>query len=342
MDGRRIPADRDDWLSPHLQWITGSSWLMSGVMHLAAVGLLVIVSRMSGCQPDLQGEGGDALREVGLYQRPAATVAAADSVSEDAADPAAESSASNAAPATEPVLDQPPIPLQLPAVAAPPVLGVGGPPQSAAGLDQLLSPGGRPGTSAPAGSGGGDRPGTTSFLGIKDAGRRFVYVIDASSSMADYGAFRVAKSELLASVERLTETQQFQVVFCNSADARTLDAGRLGTFFGTDAQRLEVRLQIAGVGVDAGTDHKRAVLTALELNPDVVFYLSDGGEPFLTARDLDEIKRRNRGSRIHCIEFGRGPISLHDGQPVTNFLTRLAAQNDGQYAYRDVTQFLGR
>ena len=338
-------TDRDDWLSPHLSWITVPSWLVSLALHLLTSALLVVVSRLPGCQPDMAGDDGESFQTVGLYVRP--SVEMRDQPQEQpAADhqaAAAATAVNLAAPAPQPVPDQPPIPLQLPTLAAPTIVGLGGRPLLSRNSESLLSPGRTSGASASsAGAGGGESEATT-FMGIKDTGRRFVYAIDSSSSMTDFGAFRVAKSELLASLERLTETQQFQVLFCDSNVARPLNAGRLEMFYGTDSQRLEVRLQVAGIGTDAGTNHKQAILTALSMNPDVIFFLSDGGEPFLTARDLDEIRRRNRGStRIHCIEFGRGPVSLHDGQPVSNFLTKLAAQNDGRYAYRDVTQFLGR
>jgi hypothetical protein len=326
-----------DWLQPHLRWVTIPSWVMSLGLHGVMVAVLLVVARLPGCQADIAGEEGEAFREVGLYLRPTAVSEPSPPEQEPREQPAAALPA--AAPA--PVPTQPPVPLQLPALSAAPVIGAGGLPRTATGMERLLAASGSGPAAPPAASGGGT--GATNFLGVEDQGRRFVYLIDSSSSMADYGAFRVAKMELLASLERLNETQQFQVIFCNSETALKLDAGRFGMFFGTDSQRLEVRLQIAGIHTDAGTNHEKGLLAALDFNPDVIFFLSDAGEPYLTAKQLDAIKRRNRGgARIHCIEFGRGPLLLTNGQPPPNFLTKLAAQNDGRYVYQDVTQFTAR
>lgn len=330
-----------DWLQPHLRWVTIPSWVMSLGLHGVMVAVLLVVARLPGCQPDIAGEGGESFREVGLYVRPAAAVEPSPAESEPREPLAADPTSSLPAAAPAPVPTQPPVPLQLPALSSAPVIGAGGLPRTATGMEQLLASSGS-GPRTPAAEAGGGA-GTTRFLGVEDQGRRFVYLIDNSSSMADYGAFRVAKMELLASLERLNETQQFQVVFCNSESALKLDAGRFGMFFGTDSQRLEVRLQIAGINTDAGTNHEQGLLAALDFNPDVIFFLSDAGEPYLTAKQLDGIKRRNRGgARIHCIEFGRGPQLLTNGQPPGNFLTKLAAQNEGRYVYKDVTQFTAR
>ncbi len=314
---------------------------MSLGFHGVLVAVLLVVARLPGCQPDIAGEEGEAFREVGLYLRPTAVMEPALAEDEPREPTAEETAAALPAAAPAPVPTQPPIPLQLPTLSSTPVIGAGGLPRTATGVERLLASQGSGSGAPPAASGGST--GGTSFLGVEDQGRRFVYLIDSSSSMADYGAFRVAKMELLASLERLNETQQFQVIFCNSETALKLDAGRFGMFFGTDSQRLEVRLQIAGINTDAGTNHEKGLLAALDLNPDVIFFLSDAGEPYLTAKQLDAIKRRNRGgARIHCIEFGRGPLLLTNGQPPPNFLTKLAAQNDGRYVYQDVTQFAAR
>jgi Ca-activated chloride channel family protein len=329
-------AELSDWLAPHLRWITLPSWVLSVAAHLVLWGVLLTVSRLPGCQPDAPGDSSADLRAVGLAIRPAPAIPQA---AVEAPQPAIQPAAAAAAPPAVP--DRPPVDLQLPAPAAPPVIGAGGLPRSIAGVDDILN-NSRPTRGGPA-AGDGGTAGETSFLGISDSGKRFVYVIDSSSSMADYGALRVAKSELLASLERLTETQQFQVLFANSGRITTLDAGRFGVFHGTDTGRLDVRQQAASVQPDAGTDHFAALRAGLKFEPDVLFYLSDAGEPPLTTADLQKLKTLNRGTRIHAIEFGLGAVSPDaSGRYPPSFLTRLASENDGQYTYRDVTQFAGR
>jgi len=78
-----------------------------------------------------------------------------------------------------------------------------------------------------------------------------------------------------------------------------------------------------------------ALKRALSYSPEHIFFLTDADQPQLTAADLAEIRRINRGrTKIHCVEFGKGP-----GMPGDNFLKQLARQNGGTYRYRDVTRF---
>ncbi|MEZ6067049.1 MAG: hypothetical protein R3B90_15420 [Planctomycetaceae bacterium] len=335
-----------DWLRPHLQWITLPSWLLSVLLHGMTLAILLVVSRMPGCQPDMAGENGAELRAIGLYVRPDPPSDRPPSDSESESDTTEVATTPSELPSTVPTPEavprSAPVPLNLPSRESLPILGAGGPPRAVAGLDQLLSPARPIGGGSPAAAAGGG--GTTSLFGIQDSGRTFVYLIDSSSSMDNYGAMRVAKAELQASLERLTPEQQFQVIFSSSQQIHPLDPGRFDMFFGTDSQRIEARLQIAAVTADGGTDHNAALDAALALNADVIFYLTDAGEPPLLAGDLARIKQRNGGnSRIHCIEFGQGdPLTNASGQPVPNFLTRLAEQNNGRYTYRNVRTFGGR
>lgn len=334
-----VPAGVPDWLAPHLRWITLPSWVLSLAAHVSLWGVLLVVSRLPGCQPDAPGAAAEELRAVGLSIRPVTDPSPTPAVDSPAASPAA------AAPtllAPAPVPDEPPVALSLPTLPAPAVIGAGGPPRSVAGVDDVLNPT-RASRGGPTASGAGGTDGATTFLGITDSGQRFVYLIDASSSMSDYGALRVAKSELLASLERLQPEQQFQVLFATSERITTLDAGRFGVFRGNDISRLDIRQQIAAIHPDAGTNHFAALQAALKHEPDVLFYLSDAGQPPLNPKQLEEITRLNRDARIHCIEFGLGPVNPDaNGQYPPNFLTKLAAQNDGRYTYRDVTRFAGR
>jgi hypothetical protein len=71
---------------------------------------------------------------------------------------------------------------------------------------------------------------------------------------------------------------------------------------------------------------------ALQMNPDVVFFLTDADEPKLSASELQQIVRWNKGTTINAIEFGSGSSPGRD-----NFLRRIAEQNGGQYRYVDVT-----
>jgi hypothetical protein len=196
--------------------------------------------------------------------------------------------------------------------------------------------GGNRGQGGTRGGGGYGRGGGTSFFGHQAVGRKFVYVLDASGSMYDYNAISVAKAELLASLAQLDDTQQFQIIFYNDKCHPMRDSDRKeNVFWGTETNRTRASQFIRNIEPDGGTNHIDALLMALGLAPDVIFFLTDAGDPILYAGDLDKLKRRNNGrSTIFTIEFGKGANLRTD-----NFLKQLARENGGAHAYRDVQEF---
>lgn len=338
-----------DWLQSTAVRGLLPGWLLSLVMHAAMFVAMVTLTQLPSCRGDYSGEEGTGFREIGLRARddantaPAASSADTGLAEEVSALPQLPTPAEMAAPA---ISTAPPVPLSLPSVGAsrpvlgtgpPPLAGVSGGPATPSSATNATS-GGSPGSRG-GGGGQGNAPGQTSLFGVNDSGKKFVYLIDRSFSMDEFGAFRAAKAELLTSLSRLTEIQQFQVIFYNNAPlVLATREDRFPMFFGTDVQRLQVSEQIRSVSPDGGTRHMPAILEALKYNPDVIFMLTDGAEPALKPPELDAIKARNRrGTRIHCIEFGTGePATTATGQPVSNFLMRLAEQNSGKYTYRNV------
>lgn len=202
--------------------------------------------------------------------------------------------------------------------------------------DGVQGGGGKGGKNGGQGGTGTGRGGGTSFFGHQATGRRFLYVLDASGSMYDYNAIAVAKAELLASLAQLDENQQFQVIFYNERCYPMSTMGRKDElFWGTEVNRTLASQFIRNIDPDGGTRHLDALLLALSYGPDVIFFLTDAGEPVLYAADLDKIKRRNNGrSAIFTVEFGKGANLRTD-----NFLKKLARDNEGAHAYRDVQQF---
>ena len=309
------------------------SWLISLAFH--AVLLFVLATNLQSCgTPSLDGEGGD-FRQVGIYVKPAESDQPSDALEENAnaADAAIASPSSSSAPTSE-VDDRPPVPLSMPVEAAP-VIGGGAPTPSVVpnDLSQFAQNNGirSPAAAAAGGVGQGEVP----FFGIRDKGTRFVYVLDCSGSMAG-SPILIAKSELMASLQSLERTQQFQIIFYNQAPREmVLQGDRAQLYWGTDINKTLARQFISGVQPDLGTDHLPALKRALRLGPEVIFFLTDADEPSLRAPDLAEIRQLNQGrTRIHCVEFGKGAELNTD-----NFLKRLARDNGGTYRYRDVTRF---
>ena len=176
----------------------------------------------------------------------------------------------------------------------------------------------------------------TSVFGVEGEGYKFIYVFDRSASMGGSGrnALGAAKAQLIASLDSLKDTHQFQIIFYNEQPRIFSLAGQPNRLcFATEQnKRLAVKF-VRGIVAAGGTQHEKALLAAIRMQPDVIFFLTDAGTP-LYPRELDKIKRMATGrTTIHAIEFGFGP----QADP-NNFLVRLARDNGGQHGYVDITK----
>jgi hypothetical protein len=178
--------------------------------------------------------------------------------------------------------------------------------------------------------------GETTVFGVKGRGTRFVYVFDRSASMSGYEGrpLAAAKRELLASLQSLDKIHQFQIIFYNDKphvmNVNPSQPPQL--MYGDDQGKRLAATFVGGVVADGGTRHMEALLLAIQMRPDVIFFLTDADEPKLTSAELRKIRERSRGTSINAIEFGSGPSS--GGY---TFLQQLAAENNGQHVYVDVT-----
>ena len=308
------------------------SWLASVIAHAAVFFLLATTLR--GCGAGRAGTTeAEQYREVGIYVREAREQPEPIEVMDqtDGDDRAADRR-------PLPVLEQqPPVELTLPET---PAVSVAGP--SVPRFESIVPGDVRemitPSSVRPAGQPTPGR-GTVSFLDIRDAANRFVYLIDCSGSMAG-PPIRYAREQLKASIQNLTKTQQFQILFYNErAHAMSLKPRpNTGMYRATPSNIAAATRFIDSWQPDSGTDHAPAIKAALRLRPEVIYLLTDGTEPRLAAGDRDRIRRLNRGgTRIHCIEFGKGgPLDIE------NWVEKMALQNDGVYQYRDVTRLTNR
>ncbi len=318
--------------------ISAPSWVISAALHVGM--LLALAASLRGCGtlgPEANGEGDD-YRLVGLYlkqvdEKVAPSETISDSTAEDSPsfNSSTEDSAAKAQEETNELLEEF---VDLPSDNPRSVIGRG-PEQSAelsGDLDDILNPAG------PSGASGAHQPQRrqTRYLGISDSGDSFVYVVDRSASMYDDGAFLYAKADLRASLQSLDAEQRFQIIFYNKYPEEMTDGrGPAKMYFATDVNRTRAGFFIDSIIADGGTFHKPALMLALRFEPDVIFFLTDADD-ILTPRDLDDVRRANRNqTRIHCIEFGKGPDL---GHKFDSFLKKLARENNGTYLYRDVLQ----
>lgn len=177
----------------------------------------------------------------------------------------------------------------------------------------------------------------TYVFGAKGEGSVFLYVFDRSDSMNAYQGRPLAasKAELIKSLQSLQPIHQFQIIFYNEQTTVFNPSGGQPAqlMFATESNKALAADFVRRVPAFDGTRHLNALRLALRLAPDVIFFLTDAGEPQLSAADLEDLRRLNAGTVINAIEFGTGPDPGGD-----NFLLRLARQNDGQHVYVDVTQ----
>ncbi len=165
-------------------------------------------------------------------------------------------------------------------------------------------------------------------------GRTFTFVIDRSASMGPegLGVLGAAAKQLEAAVQSLGPTHKFQIVAYNQ---RPTPLGPKSMTLATEENKALVASFFQTIGAFGSTDHELALVGALAAQPDVLFLLTDGGDPFITATQFKRLREMARGrTTIHCIQFGQGP-PVDEGE---RFMRGLASETGGSYTYVDVTK----
>ncbi len=179
--------------------------------------------------------------------------------------------------------------------------GLGGP--TIPGIPVIGLGGGTPGSGGDTGPpgvslGGG---GGVNFFGLRSSApgvRSIVYVVDRSGSMTD--TFPAVRAELKRSIGALRRSQKFHVIFYNSGDPT--ENPPLKPVPAIEANKRAFYEFLEGVTPSGGTRPERALRKALALEPDLIYFLSDGVfEPEVVER----IKEWNRGGRtkIYTIAY---------------------------------------
>lgn len=156
------------------------------------------------------------------------------------------------------------------------------------------------------GAGKGDgKMGSAEFFGIGGYGQTFVYVVDASDSMNQQGKFDRARYELLQSIEQLASDQRYFIIFYNDR-AYPMDADE--PVLATEDQFAATADWVKHARASSGTHPLPALLHALSLRPDAIYFLSDGQfDPMtmhvLRIRNKPSKRARHRQIPIHTIAF---------------------------------------
>jgi hypothetical protein len=173
------------------------------------------------------------------------------------------------------------------------------------------------------GTGNGKGGPKAGFFGTKEAGATFVFVVDGSGSMRGE-RFQRALAELRKSIKELKSWQKFCVIFYNDIPVPLFHPDATAKLYpSTSAQRVKANKWMLQLAPGGGTEPVEALKQALELQPDVVFFLTDGNIPPETR---EATKRANRYNTIvHTVGF-----ESRDGEGI---LKEIAKDNGGRYRY---------
>jgi hypothetical protein len=140
--------------------------------------------------------------------------------------------------------------------------------------------------------------------------------------MNDHGKFQRARYELLRSIEQLNSEQRFYIVFYNQG-AYPMDADE--PLRATEDNIAKATNWINQVEPTGGTNPLPALLHAITLRPDAIYFLSDGQfDPGV----LQEMRIRNRQNlRLRIRQIPIHTIAFYDR--MTEGLMRTIARNSG-------------
>lgn len=186
------------------------------------------------------------------------------------------------------------------------------------------------------------------FIGLQGRAGKIVYVIDRSGSMLN--SFPYLLSELNQSIDRLSPQQYFHVIFFDGFTDEQLisarrrlgpkfdgesDFYRAGRFIETLPRKLVPAIQVYKektkhyldlVEAEGQTDPVPAMKRAFELEPDLIYFLTDGEfNPVL----LEHLARWNRDHKVRIFTLA----FVFQGN--TRLLKQIAQDHGGKYRFVD-------
>ena len=170
--------------------------------------------------------------------------------------------------------------------------------------------------------------GRVTFMDIEGVGDKIVYLIESGSSMGG-NRLKVAKSQLKARLRLLQPSQKFAVIFYNEyrERMRLRRQDDQSMYFATDVNKELAGHEVDRVNSGGRSDPKPALLEAISLKPDVIYFVTDSDDRELSPAELAEIRRLSASLTIHVVKLGGGKPSSRESA----WLERLASQSKGEY-----------
>jgi von Willebrand factor type A domain len=174
------------------------------------------------------------------------------------------------------------------------------------------------------------------FLGTQAEGRRFCIIADASQSMRGAPMDQL-KAEILKTLNGLSSTSQFYVIFFNATDIPM----PYPNWLNADKENLEkVRPWVKNMTTVLKTLPQSSFQRAFKLQPkpDVIFFMTDGflqGKESVTAL-LGRLNATEPKTQVHTILFSKPKAPEAKLAPAAAQLRTIAEKNAG--TFRSVRQ----
>jgi hypothetical protein len=177
------------------------------------------------------------------------------------------------------------------------------------------------------GKGRGNGKGT--FFKAQARGKKFVFIVDNSTSMRD-GRFETARHELNKAISKLEKDQSFYVIlFSDTAYPLFWPQPAKDLLVANEPNKKRLAEWLLTVELCSGTKGKKAIEQAMALKPDVVFLLGDGAfsdETIATANALNVVvPPKTTKIPIHVLGMECNDIER-------KVLKQLSTDNNGTYS----------
>ena len=154
------------------------------------------------------------------------------------------------------------------------------------------------------GTGDGKGDSTGGMFGLRPVGKRFVYVLDCSRSMNHphnskaKTRFKRMQMELLNSIKAMSAEQEFYFIFFNDYVIRMPSRNLVPA---SHDLKVKYLTWMARLQADGNTEPKGALYAAMKLNPDVIYFLTDGTFDYRIEQELLDFPKTR--ATVHTFAF---------------------------------------